>query len=463
MDNSQINDLIALVANRIGLTVSDKERESFRDRIHGRMKSRGEADPRTYMRFLCASTPEAADEWQKLVHLLTTGESYFFRDQGQHELLMKRILPRLLDLRKEKKTLRIWSAGCATGEEPYSLAMLIDELLPVRSGWQIFILGTDLNARALEKARTGVYSQWSFRMVDPAVKARYFSRRQGEWELDRKIRDMVTFRQGNLVEERLSAWTSELHSLDLILCRNVFIYFDPETVAQVVARFVGVMNEGGYLLTGHGEVPQSALKEFTTVVLDDHVLYQKSMDSAPKPVKPPLIGTTYVPAAGGKNDPAPPVPSVPKQPGASIGVSVSKRREPHMCEAEFATAQAAANAGRYEEALLGCRAVLAQMPTFAPAYLLLAQLAEAQGNLDEAEESLKKLIFLKYDHIAAYLELAGIYARKHDARRSEQMYSAATELLRALPAGAAVETCQGMTAGELLRHVEELRGAAAVR
>ena len=94
---------------------------------------------------------------------------------------------------------------------------------------------------------------------------------------------------------------------------------------------------------------------------------------------------------------------------------------------------------------------------------LTAQLAEAQGNLDEAQESLKKLIFLKHDHIAAYLELAGIYARKHDARRSEQMYSAATELLRALPAGAAVETCQGMTAGELLRHVEELRGAAAVR
>jgi chemotaxis protein methyltransferase CheR len=460
MDNSQINDLSALVANRIGLCVGDKERESFRDRIHGRMKSRGEADPRTYMRFLCASTPEAADEWQELVHLLTTGESYFFRDQGQHELLRYHILPRLLELRREQKTLRIWSAGCATGEEPYSLAILLHELLPARSDWQVLILGTDINAWALDKARSGVFTHWSFRMVDPALKSRYFSLSHDSWELDRKIRDMVTFRRNNLVEDRFPAWTSELHSMDLIICRNVFIYFNPDTVAQVVEKFAGVLNEEGYLITGHGEVPRSALSGFTTVMFDDHMFFQKTTANVLEPAKPCTASKASVPETGSRVHHTPKIPSTHKPPGLTVNVSSSKQSETFDVAAELLTAQTSADAGRYEDALRMCRTIMESAPTFAPAYLLLAQLAETHGNLNEAQETLKKAIFLKHDYIAAYLELGKLYAMKKDARRSDQMYSAAMDLLRGVPPGAPVESYRDITAGELLRHLEELRGGS---
>lgn len=457
MDKFLMNDLITLVESRIGLSIGAKDREAFGIRILARMKMRGDMDPRSYRGLLSSLTPEAFEEWQELVPLLTTGESYFFRDQGQHELLRNSILPRLLELRKEQKTLRIWSAGCATGEEPYSLAMLLDGLLPVCSRWQILILGTDINTRALEKARSGVFTQWSFRMVAPAVQSRYFTRRRDAWELDKKIRDMVTFRRNNLVVDQFPSGASELHAMDLILCRNVFIYFTPETVALIMEKFAGVLNEGGYLITGHGEVPRSALKWFKNQMLDGHVLYRKITDVDPKPAQPLDMRTASVPAAGDRTHPASKPHPERKLPGVSVSGPESKRHEPDPCETEFRKAQAFADAGRYEDALRVCRVVLESAPTFAPAYVLLAQLAESQGNLDEAQESLKRALFLKHDHVAACLELGRIYALKQDARRAEQMYTAATELLRVLPPGAAVETYRDVTAGELLRYLEEVR------
>ena len=130
-----------------------------------------------------------------------SGETYFFRDHGQFDLLRLRLLPELIERRRGAKTLRLWSAGCASGEEAYSLAMLVDMLLPERDGWDILILGSDIDQTALAKARRGHYGQWSFRMVPPALQQRYFQRKGDEWALDERIRRMVTFRAGDLIGE----------------------------------------------------------------------------------------------------------------------------------------------------------------------------------------------------------------------------------------------------------------------
>ena len=157
------------------------------------------------------------------IALLTNGETYFFRDHGQFDLLRLRLLPELIERRRDAKTLRLWSAGCSSGEEAYSLAMLLDMLLPKRDGWNILILGSDIDEAALAKARRGHYGQWSFRMAPPALKQRYFQRKGDEWMLDERIRSMVTFRTSNLIGETFPS--AELRDMDLILCRNVFIYF----------------------------------------------------------------------------------------------------------------------------------------------------------------------------------------------------------------------------------------------
>ena len=122
----------------------------------------------------------------------TSGETYFFRDHGQFDLLRLRLLPELIERRCNTRTKHLWSAGCVSGEEAYSLAMQVDMLLPKRDGWDILILGSDINQTALAKARHGHYGQWSFRMVVPALQQRYFQRLGDEWVLDERIRRIVT-------------------------------------------------------------------------------------------------------------------------------------------------------------------------------------------------------------------------------------------------------------------------------
>ena len=147
-----------------------------------------------------------------------SGETYFFRDQGQFDLLRLRLLPELIERRRGARILRLWSAGCASGEEAYSLAMLVDMLLPEHHSWDIFILGSDIDQTALAKARRGRYGQWSFRVAPPALQQRYFQHMGDEWALDERIRHMVTFRAVDLIDEPFPA--GELCNMDLILCRN---------------------------------------------------------------------------------------------------------------------------------------------------------------------------------------------------------------------------------------------------
>ncbi|TAN58870.1 MAG: chemotaxis protein CheR, partial [Rhodospirillales bacterium] len=177
-----------------------------------------------------------------------SGETYFFRDQGQIDLLRLRLLPELIRRRQDTKQLSLWSAGCASGEEAYSLAMLVDMLLPERDGWDIKILGNDIDQTALAKARRGLYGQWSFRMVPPALHQRYFQQRGDRWVLDERIRRMVSFRALDLIEGPYPG--GDLRDMDLILCRNVFIYFNPGAVKGVADKLSATLSEGGYLLTG---------------------------------------------------------------------------------------------------------------------------------------------------------------------------------------------------------------------
>ena len=138
------------------------------------MKALKLAAPEDYYLLLQSDSAESRSEWRQLIINLTNSESYFFRDKGQLALLQNRILPELIERNKVQRTLRIWSAGCSTGEEPYTLAMLVDQLLPRQIGWNVFILGTDINENSLAIARRAAYTSWSFRMVDPGLRTRYF-------------------------------------------------------------------------------------------------------------------------------------------------------------------------------------------------------------------------------------------------------------------------------------------------
>lgn len=227
---------------------------------------------KVYYQLLASDFTQSGMEWAELVLLVTTGETYFFRDKIQIELLQKQILPELIDTNCRRRTLKIWSAGCATGEEAYSLAILVDGILPDRAGWEISILGTDINKHYLERAAKGTYGNWSFRNFKPDE--RYFHKLGENWQIDERIRSMLTFRPCNLIQDDFP--DAETRDVDLILCRNVFIYFDAATIAAVARKFAHTLNSGGYLMTAPGEVPNQKIPGLTPKIFPGLVIYRRT-------------------------------------------------------------------------------------------------------------------------------------------------------------------------------------------
>jgi chemotaxis protein methyltransferase CheR len=184
-----------------------------------------------------------------VIEAMTTNETYFFRDQSPFDLFRDVLLPRLLERRSAHRRLRIWCAAASTGQEPYSIAMLLDAAATRLEGWQIEILATDLSTGALEKARAGLYSQFEVQRGLPIrLLLKHFVQVGGQWRIAPKIRSMVDFRPLNLVAD-----FGSLGPFDVIYCRNVLIYFDSATKSDVLKRLAEVMTPDGALLLGAAE------------------------------------------------------------------------------------------------------------------------------------------------------------------------------------------------------------------
>ncbi|MGB3265655.1 MAG: CheR family methyltransferase [Microcoleus sp.] len=281
MNDAQIQLFIQLIATNTGLKIRPQDRSALAQKLLTRMKDVKIAFPEKYYQMLAAPTQESQTEWRQLALLLTTNESYFMRDKGQFSLLEKVIFPELIDRKRKlheqfgiKPTLRIWSAGCSTGEEPYSLVIILKQLISDWEKWNILVVGTDINQEAIEKAERGIYSPWSFRLVDPKLQARYFDKRKSEWEIDRNLRQFVSFRHLNLVKDNFPNIYQNIYNMDLILCRNVFVYFEAQYISQVLKKFAKTLRMGGYLMIGHAEVHSHAMNEFQAKIFPESVVYQ---------------------------------------------------------------------------------------------------------------------------------------------------------------------------------------------
>jgi chemotaxis protein methyltransferase CheR len=207
-----------------------------------------------------------------LVAELTIGETYFSRDTAQFELLRRRILPELLATAGAERPLRIWSAGCASGEEPYSIAMILDELGALRSAE---IVGTDISRPRLDQAQRAVYARWSLRGVPDDVRDRYFAPRGRYYELAERIRRAVDFRYLNLAEDRFPSLSVGIWGMDLIFCRNVLIYFDRPTVQRVARRLIDSLSQDGWLVLGASDPSLRELVDCDVVVTDAGLVYKR--------------------------------------------------------------------------------------------------------------------------------------------------------------------------------------------
>ena len=224
--------------------------------LAARIKALNLASIDDYRSYVTGNGPAHISERQVLAEVLTSRETYFMRDRGQMALLRSRILPELIRRRREcgLRYLRLWSCACSTGEEPYSLAILLRELLQDFDTWDIRIYGTDINATALRRAEAGVYGAWSFRECDAEFVRSYFLPHAHGWEIRQDIKSQVSFLHNDVLHDRLPDAGRDLANFDLIICRNLFIYLDTEAIGAVAHKLAECLMTGGYLLTGHGEL-----------------------------------------------------------------------------------------------------------------------------------------------------------------------------------------------------------------
>jgi chemotaxis protein methyltransferase CheR len=216
-----------------------------------------------------------AEELTILVDNLTTNETYFFRESPQLRAFSEEILPELRSALADRKILRIWSAGCSTGEEPYTIAMLLLESGNWWNDWQVEIVGSDINQRVLHTARKGVYKKSAHRVTSPEMLAKYFIEEdKGDYRIVDKVKELVSFSSVNLLDP---AKTSLISNMDIIFCRNVIIYFDKEAKKKVIESFSNKLREGGYLLLGHSESLINISNAFVLRTLKNDMVYQKPL------------------------------------------------------------------------------------------------------------------------------------------------------------------------------------------
>ncbi len=262
--------------------------------------------------------------WETIVSHLTIGETSFFRNKPQFDAMRQHIVPELIKRRQDLRSLRLWSAGCASGEEPYSLAMLLTDLLPDIHEWHISILATDINPNFLKRAREALYGNWSFREMPEEQRDRFFTREQQRWRLHEHIRRMVTFARLNLAEPCYPSLTNATWALDIILCRNVTIYFSEAVTRQIADQFYRALLPGGWLVVGHAEPQASIYHQFEVHNFPNTVVYRKPLEAAPFTIDlvggmfntapPPLTPPAATPTHPPLSPPAYPSPPEQQQP-----------------------------------------------------------------------------------------------------------------------------------------------------
>jgi len=446
IDPADVAALRARVADSLGLHVAEGRLGDLAELLGRRVASR-RVTVGQYLHEL-ASAGAAHPEWRHLAPALTVGETYFFRHREQLRAFTEVVLP-------ATRAPRILSAGCASGEEPYTLAMLLrGEGTDVGGG--AFVRAFDLNPTALQRAARGRYARWSLRETPEEMRRRWFTEDGSDLVLDASIRAMVTFEERNLARDDLAAWAPG--SYDVVFCRNVLMYFAPEQARAVVARIATALAPGGYLFLGHAETLRGVSDDFALHSTHGTFFYQRKGDPAPRhpgraPAAPvavaPLdLDAGWVDAIRGASDrirdlahgaPTAEIAARPPAP-VDLGPALDLLERERFAEAldalhslpddddEVTLLRAAllVHGGRSPEAQRFAEALVARDARHAGARYVLALCREGAGDLSAAAS---------HDRAAAQLDPTFAMPRLHlglMARRAGERREAARELGEAL-------------------------------
>lgn len=414
----QVRDL---VARRLGLAFPE-------DRLPELGRAIGEAAGdlrlRSFEAFLAllSESPENGVAWRELTSRVTVKETYFFRDAACFQALEHTVLPGLVQARRKdrRQRLHVWSAGCATGEEAYSLAILVDRLLPDRPAWEVTVLATDIDVKALAEARRGRYRAWSFRDMAPSLRDSCFVRRSsGQFELDPRIRGMVSFEPDNVSSG------GPRGPIDLILCRNSLMYLVPRAAQAAIERLRSSLAEDGWLAVSPAEASAERFRPLVPVNLPGALFFRSPRFAAVREAR-----VVAPPSAEGRARHARrPLPETQQPMAQPRECHEPRAAEPAEAVELLARARACADDGALAEALALCQEALAKDRLSAGAHCLVGVIHQERGDLEAAAKALRRAVYLDSESAEAHALLGHLLLKRGEGRRGRKHIETAARLL----------------------------------
>ncbi len=431
-----LNFICNHITEKSGIGFDDRKRLQLSEIIKTRCDLLGLNHIRDYWA-LFHEPAQNHPEFNTLMDILTIQESFFFRHNAQFNALRHFCLPRIMKKKNPKNSrINIWSAGCANGEEAYSIAMLIRDLIPENPETKVRIHGTDISLQAISKAKEGIYTERAIRGLDARYLNRYFSKQENGYVLSPEIKGMVDFAHLNLSEDPFP--TASMPLWDIIFCRNVIIYFTADHSRKLMKNFYDTLADGGFLFAGFSETMRYLNEDFVPIQVEDAFIYQKPSPGQEAAAPPSLLPKSALPRSPKK----PAALSMPT-PRTQIGRPVfQKLKAPHIpasaekaifpkskeplaeqtktIDSPLSRAARLADRGETMAAVEILDDIIRQNPLHTQAYFMLAMIYRNAANLDQAAQYLKKVTYLEPGNPLARLHLADIFketSQKTDAAR----------------------------------------------
>ncbi len=441
-DRLSTRALAHLVESRIGLHFSDQNWGGLKQGLDDALRALHTGSMEELFDLL-EEAPTDGRPWQVVAEALTIGETFFFRHPAQLRLIIDTLLPRAMKARKGEGPLRLWSAGCSTGEEPFSLAILYADSELGRSGFPLEILATDLNPQSIEKARLGRFGAWAFRGVDPGLRATHFQSAGAQWEIADRHRTRVQFRIQNLLDPAQEA--SALHTrFDVILCRNVLIYHPSHVIQHILDLFAQALRPEGVLLLGLSDLGSLRPTGFKVDVQGDALALRPLEGEALRPASPlPIAPPLYTMPASSPRPPKPAASRPSAPPSQPSGPSTEAAWITHL--------NGLAEIGS-RETLSQLETALQRFPRSSRLHYLRSLLLSDRGDQGGSFAALEKVLSLDPAFVVAHVDRARHLESLGNLPGAARAWEAAIQALRGLAPDQPAAGMEPVQVGEALAH-----------
>jgi len=494
---NMLPELSRLITTHTGLYFPEKKWNTLTKGLKSAIK---DLDTDIYQLFQSLHSSPSTEIINAITSRLTIGETYFLRDKNFFQILQDHLLRGIIKHPKRKtKKIIFWSAGCASGEEPYSIAILIDQMRYVLKDWDVTILASDINPIAINKARKGIFSNWSLRGTPEKIIKKYFTQTTGNYfEIAPHIRQMVQFCQLNLIDDYYPASLNFFETMDIILCRNVLMYFNEQGRNNALTKMSKLLIENGWLITGPAESGFVNLDEFTSVRFPNALYHRKGppridienlspirtrrKDQSTQAILPANAGRRLTDRKytrrfnDSKISRAPETPKYDmyqealndynrgayEQSVKKLLTIVSHGQNNNnsflmKTESMILLAKSYANISDLDQAKNWCEKAIESEKLNPEIYYLLSTIFQSAGNIDDSVKALKQSIYLDPEFIMAHFTLGMLLLQKKMPVESRKSMQNALSLLELTEADEILPFSEDMAAGRLVETIKSLK------